>query len=206
MSTTAWWGRARRQSGPYYRWPASEVPTFIFFDEAESLFGRRDSKDSKSETSKTNQFLQEWDGLRSIRFRDSVVSIVLASNRTYAMDDAVLRRVPLRLLVDLPEVQDRKEILKIHTANETLGADVDLGQVASRTPMYSGSDLRNVVVDAAMRCIVDNVSHDRHTRRIICKTQLEAACDSIRPGVSKGAIASIRAFHAKFGNVNKLGP
>jgi len=95
-----------------------------------------------------NQFLKEWDGLN-----DLSVFVMVATNRPFDLDDAVIRRLPRRLLVDLPTQADRKEILRIHLAGEQLDAAVDLDDLAKRTPFYSGSDLKNVAVSTALACV-----------------------------------------------------
>ena len=79
--------------------------------------------------------------------------IMVATNRPMDLDDAVLRRLPRRLLVDLPTESDRLEILKIHLREEQLAEDVNLSDIASKTPFYSGSDLKNLSVAAALSCV-----------------------------------------------------
>jgi SpoVK/Ycf46/Vps4 family AAA+-type ATPase len=78
---------------------------------------------------------------------------MVATNRPFDLDDAVIRRLPRRLLVDLPTQADRKEILRIHLKGEQLDESVDLADIAKRTPFYSGSDLKNIAVSAALACV-----------------------------------------------------
>ena len=86
------------------------------------------------------EFMQEMDGLTSSN-EDSVI-VIGATNRPFDLDDAVLRRLPRRLLVDLPGEKEREEILKILLRDETLGEDVDVKALAKRTESFSGSDLK----------------------------------------------------------------
>lgn len=124
-------------------------PCIVFLDEADAIFGTRDSSSERtSHRDILNQFLKEWDGLN-----DMSVFVMVATNRPFDMDDAVIRRLPRRLLVDLPTMEDRKAILKIHLKGEQLGAGVDLEDLAKRTPLYSGSDLKNVAVFAALAAV-----------------------------------------------------
>ena len=95
-----------------------------------------------------NQFLQEWDGME-----DQSVFLMVATNRPFDLDDAVLRRLPRRLLVDLPDTSSREAILRIHLKDEVLDSDVSLSALASETPFYSGSDLKNLAVAAAMAAV-----------------------------------------------------
>jgi len=124
-------------------------PCIVFLDEADAIFSSRDtSRERTSHRDILNQFLKEWDGLN-----DLSVFVMVATNRPFDLDDAVIRRLPRRLLVDLPTQADRKEILRIHLAGEQLDESVDLEDIAKRTPFYSGSDLKNVAVSAALACV-----------------------------------------------------
>jgi SpoVK/Ycf46/Vps4 family AAA+-type ATPase len=124
-------------------------PCIVFLDEADSIFGSRDAMSDRTSHRQTlNQFLKEWDGLT-----DSSVFVMVATNRPFDLDDAVIRRLPRRLLVDLPTQADRKEILRIHLRGEQLDDSVDLEDLAKRTPFYSGSDLKNIAVSAALACV-----------------------------------------------------
>jgi SpoVK/Ycf46/Vps4 family AAA+-type ATPase len=124
-------------------------PCIVFLDEADAVFASRDAmRERTSHRDILNQFLKEWDGLN-----DLSVFVMVATNRPFDLDDAVIRRLPRRLLVDLPTQADRKEILRIHLAGEKLDAAVDLDDLAKRTPFYSGSDLKNVAVSAALACV-----------------------------------------------------
>jgi len=124
-------------------------PCIVFLDEADAVFASRDAmRDRTSHRDILNQFLKEWDGLN-----DLSVFVMVATNRPFDLDDAVIRRLPRRLLVDLPTQADRKEILKIHLTGEQLHESIDLEDLAKRTPFYSGSDLKNVAVSAALACV-----------------------------------------------------
>jgi SpoVK/Ycf46/Vps4 family AAA+-type ATPase len=124
-------------------------PCIVFLDEADAILASRASSRERTAHRETmNQFLKEWDGLN-----DSSVFVMVATNRPFDLDDAVIRRLPRRLLVDLPTQADRKAILRIHLAGEQLDESVDLEDLAKRTPFYSGSDLKNIVVSAALACV-----------------------------------------------------
>ncbi|KAF4313459.1 ATPase AAA+ type core [Botryosphaeria dothidea] len=124
-------------------------PCVVFIDEADAIFGSRSgSRHRTSHREVLNQFLKEWDGMN-----DLSVFIMVATNRPFDMDDAVLRRLPRRLLVDLPTQKDREQILRIHLKDEQLDSDVKLDELAAKTPFYSGSDLKNLCVAAALTCV-----------------------------------------------------
>jgi SpoVK/Ycf46/Vps4 family AAA+-type ATPase len=83
--------------------------------------------------------------------------LLLATNRPFDIDTAVLRRVPLRFLVDLPTCDDRLAILKILLQDEILGLDAKLPALAELTDSYTGSDLKNLCVTAALTCVAEEV-------------------------------------------------
>jgi SpoVK/Ycf46/Vps4 family AAA+-type ATPase len=129
-------------------------PCIVFIDEADAIFGARSSHSSRtSHRELINQFLREWDGMSSNS--NEAAFIMVATNRPFDLDDAVLRRLPRRILVDLPTQADRHAILKIHLKDEVLAPDVDLSKLATETPFYSGSDLKNLSVAAALACVRD---------------------------------------------------
>lgn len=94
-----------------------------------------------------NEFMVNWDGLRT---KDKERVLVLgATNRPFDLDEAVIRRFPRRLMVNLPDASNREKILKVILAKEELGRDTDLESLANMTDGYSGSDLKNLCVTAA---------------------------------------------------------
>ena len=122
-------------------------PCVVFVDEIDSLFGARMSSretgGALAHRGVITEFMSEMDGLRS-NSQDRRVIVIGATNRPFDLDDAVLRRLPRRLLVDLPGEKERKEILKILLREENVAEDVDLDVIAKRTRDFSGSDLKRV--------------------------------------------------------------
>ncbi|KAE9984402.1 hypothetical protein BLS_002432 [Venturia inaequalis] len=122
------------------------APCVVFIDEADNILAARKGNNWKVDA--VSQLLLEWDGMGG-----PGVFLMVATNRPFALDDAVLRRLPRRVLVDLPVKEDREAILKIHLRNEVIDESISLSALAEQTPFYSGSDLKNVVVSAAIACI-----------------------------------------------------
>jgi ATPase family associated with various cellular activities (AAA)/AAA+ lid domain len=184
-------------------------PCVVFIDEADAIFGSRNQGRNRptSHRELINQFLREWDGMN-----DMSAFIMVATNRPFDLDDAVLRRLPRRLLVDLPTEQDRESILKIHLKNEQLDPSVDLSDLAHRTPFYSGSDLKNVCVAAALSCVRDEyeqaASHTGDTpyqyppRRVLNKAHFERAMEEISASINEdmSSLDAIRKFDEKYGD------
>ncbi|KAK6433541.1 hypothetical protein LTR95_010277 [Oleoguttula sp. CCFEE 5521] len=130
-------------------------PCIVFIDEADAIFGSRDGGGGGNRNTHReiiNQFLREWDGMS-----EHGVFMMVASNRPFDLDDAVLRRLPRRVLVDLPRKEDREAILKIHLKGEQLAEEVDLTALAEKTPLYSGSDLKNLCVAAALTAVKEGI-------------------------------------------------
>lgn len=125
------------------------APCVVFIDEADAIFASRGSGTNRnSHRELINQFLREWDGMT-----ETSAFIMVATNRPFDLDDAALRRLPRRLLVDLPSEKDREAILNIHLKDEDLAADVNIPKLAADTPLYSGSDLKNLAVAAALTAV-----------------------------------------------------
>mmetsp|Transcript_4063 Transcript_4063/g.6433 ORF Transcript_4063/g.6433 Transcript_4063/m.6433 type:complete len:257 (-) Transcript_4063:307-1077(-) len=105
--------------------------------------------------------MSEWDGLNSgtngkgDAGSDRVV-VVGSTNRPFDLDEAVLRRFPRRILVDLPDLETRREILEVTLAENRLGGDVNLTLIAERLEGYTGSDLKEVCREAVVQ-----ISHEQ---------------------------------------------
>lgn len=128
-------------------------PCIVFIDEADAILGARGgASDRTTHREMINQFLREWDGMEELS-----AFIMVATNRPFDLDEASLRRLPRRVLVDLPTEEDREAILKIHLKDEILDPEVSLAKLASQTPFYSGSDLKNLAVAAALSCVREEV-------------------------------------------------
>ncbi|CAN8325820.1 unnamed protein product [Cochlearia groenlandica] len=143
---------------------ASKIsPSVIFVDEVDSLLGQRKSQGEHETTRKMkNEFMINWDGLRS-KEKERVL-VLAATNRPYDLDDAVIRRLPRRLMVGLPDAKNRAKILKVMLAKEDLSADIDLDGVARMTDGYSGSDLKNLCVSAAHRPLKEMLEKEKSER------------------------------------------
>ncbi|KAI0050931.1 AAA-domain-containing protein [Auriscalpium vulgare] len=138
-------------------------PCVVFIDEIDALFGARSSARETggaiAHRGVLTEFMQEMDGLKSSK--DDNVIVIGATNRPFDLDDAVLRRLPRRLLVDLPGEKEREgncKILKILLRDETLAPDVNLTTLAQNTPSFSGSDLKHLCVSAALDAVKEIVT------------------------------------------------
>ncbi|KAF9284221.1 hypothetical protein BGZ68_004825 [Mortierella alpina] len=142
-------------------------PCVIFLDEVDSIFRARGSGGSggsggggnSSQREILNQFMVEWDGLRSSGQNNGIV-VMASTNRPFELDDAVLRRLPRRILVDLPSEEARERILNVYLGQELLGEGVDVKALAKKTTLFSGSDLKNLCVSAALAAVREEVEEE----------------------------------------------
>lgn len=174
-----WVGEGEKNVKAIFSLARKLSPCIVFIDEADAIFRSRVSAGESHGTHREliNQFLREWDGLNNDL---SNAFIMVATNRPFDLDDAVLRRLPRRLMVDLPSEKDRFEILRLHLRGENLDSSVDLSAVAKRTPLFSGSDLKNVCVAAALSCVKEeNDVADR--KKAETKPEAEAKTESGDP-------------------------
>ncbi|TWU75610.1 hypothetical protein ED733_006799 [Metarhizium rileyi] len=183
-------------------------PCVVFIDEADSLLANRSMFSNRaSHREHINQFLKEWDGLE-----ETNAFIMVATNRPSDLDDAVLRRLPRKILMDLPLEADRAAILRLLVRDESLDSSVSLDNLASKTPFYSGSDLKNVCVAAAMAAVEEeNELAAKHEgsepyqypeRRILRADHFERALKQIPASISEDmtSLKLIRKFDEEYGN------
>ncbi|MBI6875078.1 AAA family ATPase [Clostridium aciditolerans] len=148
-----------------------KTPAIIFIDEIDAVGGKRGSEGtSTSEDAKTlNQLLVEMDGFKD----DENIIVVAATNRLDMLDDALIRagRFDRHVMVGLPDLNARHEILKVHSKNKPLSKEVDLLQIAKQTVYMSGADLSGVMNEAAIYAIKENSTEItlRHIDRAINK-------------------------------------
>ena len=133
------------------------APAIIFIDEIDAIGRHRGSgmgggNDEREQT--LNQILVEMDGFEP----HEKLIVVAATNRPDVLDTALLRpgRFDRRVILDLPDINDREAILKIHARKKPLAESVNLRTVAQRTPGFTGADLNNVMNEAAILAAREN--------------------------------------------------
>jgi cell division protease FtsH len=149
------------------------APAILFIDEIDAIGRHRGSgmgggNDEREQT--LNQILVEMDGFD----RDTRVIVLAATNRPDILDPALMRpgRFDRRVLLDLPDLNDREAILKIHAEGKILDKNVDLRKVAGRTPGFSGADLANLMNEAALTTA-------RRNKKIIGQDELFDAAEKV---------------------------
>ncbi len=131
--------------------------SIIFIDELDAIgrtrgFGFSGGHEEREQT--LNQILVEMDGFD----RDSATIVFAATNRPDVLDPALLRpgRFDRRVVLDLPDVKDREEILRIHAKEKPLSTNANLREIAERTPGFSGADLANLMNESAILAARNN--------------------------------------------------
>jgi cell division protease FtsH len=140
------------------------APCIVFIDEIDAVGRQRGAglgggNDEREQT--LNSLLVEMDGFEG---HEGVV-IIAATNRPDVLDSALLRpgRFDRQVMIDLPDLNGREEILKVHAKKIKLGADVELRDIARGTPGFSGADLANLLNEGALTAArYDKKEVDRH--------------------------------------------
>src|SRR5438046_6143271 len=127
------------------------APCLLFIDEIDAVGRMRGAgvgggSDEREQT--LNQILSEMDGFQP---NESVI-IIAATNRPDVLDSALLRpgRFDRQIVIDMPDLVGREEILKVHAREVKIGKDVDMKVIARGTAGFSGADLANVINEAAL--------------------------------------------------------
>lgn len=152
------------------------APCIIFIDEIDAVGLKRGMKISGSEDQTLNQILVEMDGMDE----NNGVVVIAATNRADVLDPALLRsgRFDRQIKVALPDKKGRLEILQVHARNKKLEENIDLENIAKRTPGFSGADLENVLNEGAILAVREN-------REIITIKDLDEAIDRVMMGPAK---------------------
>ncbi len=157
----------------------AHAPCIIFIDEIDAVGRHRGAglgggHDEREQT--LNQLLVEMDGFES---NDGVI-LLAATNRPDILDPALLRpgRFDRQIVVDMPDVKGREQILRVHTRKIPLGAGVDLERIARGTPGLAGAELANVVNEAALLAA-------RRNKAVVDMQDLEDAKDKVMLGLER---------------------
>ncbi|MGL4734801.1 MAG: ATP-dependent zinc metalloprotease FtsH [Enterovibrio sp.] len=155
------------------------APCIIFIDEIDAVGRQRGAglgggHDEREQT--LNQMLVEMDGFEG----NEGIIVIAATNRPDVLDPALLRpgRFDRQVVVGLPDVRGREQILKVHMRKVPLAEDVQASLIARGTPGFSGADLANLVNEAALFAA-------RYNRRVVSMSEFELAKDKIMMGAER---------------------
>lgn len=172
-----------------------QAPCLIFIDELDAVGRHRGAglgggHDEREQT--LNQLLVEMDGFNA----NEGIILIAATNRPDILDSALLRpgRFDRRIVVNMPDVKGREDILRVHIRNIPLSDDVDLSVLARSTPGFSGADIANLVNEAALLAA-------RYNKDKVSMKDLEASKDKVLMGVERKSMIindeekKITAYH-----------
>ncbi|CAL5444507.1 unnamed protein product [Camellia sinensis] len=184
--TSKWFGEGEKYVKAVFSLASKIAPSVVFVDEVDSMLGLSENPGEHEAMRKMkNEFMMNWDGLRT---KDTERVLVLAAtNRPFDLDEAVIRRLPRRLMVNLPDAPNRGKILKVILAKEDLSPNVDWDSIASMTGGYSGSDLKNLCVTAA-HCPIREILEKE-------KKERAAALSEGKPAPALSGSADIRPLN-----------
>jgi cell division protease FtsH len=162
-----------------FRQARRAAPAIIFIDELDAVGRQRGAgmgqgHDEREQT--LNQMLVEMDGFGA----ESGIVVMAATNRPDILDNALLRpgRFDRQVVVDLPDVEGRTQILALHASRIPVGSDIDLGRLAHQTPGFSGADLANVINEASLLTV-------RAGKALVEQVELEEAIDRVLAGPAR---------------------
>jgi cell division protease FtsH len=171
------------------------APAIIFVDEIDAVGRQRGAglgggNDEREQT--LNQLLVEMDGFEA----NTQVILIAATNRPDVLDPAILRpgRFDRQIPVDRPDLIGRKAILEVHAKGKPIAKSVDLGEIAKRTPGFTGADLANVLNEAALLTARENA-------KVITTMALDESIDRVMAGPQRtsrlmtGEERRITAYH-----------
>lgn len=219
-------GVAEKKIQKLFSYARRNYPCIIFIDEADSCFRSRSApKTPTHRVDFLNQFLIEMDGIDAVASNKPIV--VAATNRPFDVDEGIMRRLGRRIMVGVPDARGREAILKLHLEGENLHPDVNLTEIAMATNDYTGSDLRDLVYQAAMAAVQEihqqsdkageqanreenGPGPDRAAKktqertgadRILSRKHFLVAKKSISPAPKAELVAKIAEFHERYGSV-----
>jgi len=184
-----WVGESERAVREVFRKARQAAPSIIFFDEIDSIAPVRGGGYGDSHVTERviSQLLTEMDGLEELRG----VVVIAATNRPDIIDPALLRpgRFDKLLYVPPPDLEARKEILKIHLRKKPLAEDVNIDEIAKRTEGYTGADLAAVCNTAVMLAVREHIMANKNPEEAkknvkdvkVCRRHFEEALKKVKP-------------------------
>jgi len=199
--SSMWVGENEKYVAALFTLARKISPVVIFIDEIDSMLKFRQQSSPSHSHNTINEFMSSWDGMMSES--GTGVIVVGATNRPYDLDDAVLRRLPRRILVDLPTKEERKEIISIMLAEENVeNRDETINYCVEKTERFSGSDLKNLCIAAALTAVRQQT--DLTIKRVITRDNFESCFinGEIVPSFNPESNKMLSSWNSKFGSNN----
>ena len=183
----------------YFEEAEANSPSIIFIDELDAIAPRREETNGETERRTVAQLLTLMDGLKS---RGQVV-VIGATNRPDSLDPALRRpgRFDREIEIGVPDADERREVLEIHTRNMPIEEDVDLNKLANTTHGFVGADLESLCKEAAMRVVRrilpeiktddDEIPEDVLKKIIVTKDDFKSALKEIQPSALREVLVQV---------------
>jgi len=181
-----WVGESEKAVRETFRKARQAAPCVVFMDEIDAIAPVRGRSSDSGVTERViSQLLTEMDGLETLHN----VVVIAATNRPDIIDPALLRpgRFDRLVFISTPDLEARKEILKIHTKGKPIDKDVDLDKLASKMENYTGAEIAAVCNEAVMLAIRDyvldggDVEEDKIKGRKVGMKYFERAMQNVAP-------------------------
>lgn len=187
-----WVGKSEEGVRKIFERARQVSPCIIFFDEIDSLAGKRGIEQGTKVTERVlNQLLAEMDGIEDL----SNIIVIGATNRPDMLDSALLRpgRFDRILLTPAPSKEGREEIFKIHTKNMPLAKDVNVNKILDKTDGFVGADIEALIREAAMLALRENIE----SKEVRMK-HFENALTKVRASVTKGDLEKYKRIEEDY--------
>ncbi|KAJ2919159.1 hypothetical protein MD484_g1268, partial [Candolleomyces efflorescens] len=168
--TNKWYGESNKLVAGLFSLARKTQPSIIFIDEIDSFLRERTKGDHEVTGMMKAEFMTLWDGLTSSTDR---ILVLGATNRPNDIDSAILRRMPKRFAVGLPNYEQRLKILNLMLKDTKTDSNFSTGLLASQTDGFSGSDLRELCRNAAMVPVREYMRSTAGNEELLAKGQLE---------------------------------
>jgi SpoVK/Ycf46/Vps4 family AAA+-type ATPase len=147
LLTDKYYGETQKMTSALFSLAKKIQPCIIFIDEIDAFLRERRSSDHEATAMMKSQFMSTWDGFNG---SDEDIIVMGATNRPHDVDKAILRRMPMRFYVPMPNEQSRSDILRVILRDENMLGDIDYTKVAREAANLSGSDLKEICRIAAI--------------------------------------------------------
>ncbi len=188
-----WVGKSEEGMRKIFERARQVAPCIVFFDEIDSLAGRRGEEHGTKVTERVlNQMLAEMDGIEAV----NDILVIGATNRPDMLDPAILRpgRFDKILLVNAPDETGRENILKIHTKDMPIkNKEILIKDIAKKTDGYTGADLEALAREAALLSLRENMQAEE-----VHKKHFEEALNKVKPSVTTNTIKVYKKVEEQF--------
>ncbi|KAI1725016.1 ATPase family associated with various cellular activities (AAA) domain-containing protein [Ditylenchus destructor] len=181
-----WYGETQKLTSALFSLAKKIQPCIIFIDEIDSFLRSRNSFDHEISAQTKAMFMSLWDGFFA---SDDSIIILGATNRPHDIDAAILRRLPLRFMIPMPGIDSRVDILRVILKDEKMANDIDLYKVAEKAPNTSGSDLKEICRNAALRCLSTVMKASAESHSLPNLNELEITEDDLIYSAQKFVIS-----------------